>query len=94
MREKSHRSWQIQRVGENGVEATANDVAGVIRGEAFGDAFHWAFTLETRPGNPLANVRMSQWMYLMPDGKTMMNHTTITKAGIVVAQVSEVFRKL
>jgi hypothetical protein len=36
---------------------------------------------------------MSQWMYLQPDGKTMVNHSTIRKFGIVVAQVTEQFRK-
>jgi hypothetical protein len=36
---------------------------------------------------------MSQRMYLQPDGKTMVNHSTIRKFGIVVAQVTEQFRK-
>jgi len=32
-------------------------------------------------------------MYLQPDGKTMLNHTTISKAGLVVSQVTEQFVK-
>lgn len=32
-------------------------------------------------------------MYLQPDGRTMLNHTTIRKFGIVVAEVMEEFRK-
>lgn len=91
---KQHRSWRIRRLDAHHFEATANDVVGTIRGEAYGNAFHWSFTLALSPGNPLANVRMSQWMYLQPDGETMLNHTTIRKAGIVVAQVSEQFRRL
>ena len=88
-----HRSWRIRKLDAHRYEATANDVVGTVQGEAYGNAFHWSFTLALSPGNPLANVRMSQWMYLQPDGKTMVNHSTIRKLGIVVAQVTEQFRK-
>ena len=88
-----HRSWRIRKLDAHRYEATANDIIGTVRGEAYGNVFHWSFTLALSPGNPLANVRMSQWMYLEPDGKTMVNHSTITKFGIVVAQVTEQFRK-
>ena len=90
---KQHRTWEIRKVDTHSFVATANDVIGTIRGEAYGNAFHWQFPLALRPGNPLANVEMSQWMYLQPDGRTMINHTTIKKAGIVVGQVSEQFRR-
>jgi hypothetical protein len=88
-----HRSWRIRRLDAHHYSATANDMVGTARGEAYGNVFHWSFTLALSPGDPLANVRMSQWMYLEPDGKTMVNHTTISKFGIVVAQVTEQFRK-
>jgi hypothetical protein len=88
-----HRSWRIRKLDAHRYEATANDVVGSVQGEAYGNVFHWSFTLALSPGNPLANVRMSQWMYLEPDGKTMVNHSTIRKFGIVVAQVTEQFRK-
>lgn len=88
-----HRSWLIQKLDANHYQATANDIVGVARGEARGNVFHWSFTLALAPGNPLANVRMSQWMYLQPDGRTLLNHSTIRKFGIVVAQVTEQFRK-
>ncbi len=88
-----HRSWRIRKLDAHHYLATANDIIGTVRGEAYGNVFHWSFTLALSPGNPLANVRMSQWMYLQPDGRTMVNHSTITKFGIVVAQVTEQFRK-
>ncbi|MDQ6626240.1 MAG: DUF3833 domain-containing protein [Verrucomicrobiota bacterium] len=88
-----HRFWKIHRLDAHHYEATANDILGTARGEAYGNAFHWNFILALSPGNPLANVRMSQWMYLQPDGRTMVNHSTIAKLGIVVAQVTEQFRK-
>lgn len=88
-----HRSWRIRKLDAHRYEATANDIVGVVPGEAYGNVFHWSFTLALSPGNPLANVRMSQWMYLEPDGKTMVNHSTIRKFGIVAVQVTEQFRK-
>lgn len=91
--QRQHRSWRIRRVDQHRFEATANDVVGTIRGESYGNAFHWSFTLALSPGNPFGNVRMSQWMYLQPDGRTMINHTTIRKFGVVVAQVSEQFAR-
>lgn len=87
-----HRSWKIRKIDNHHYEATANDIVGTARGEAYGNTFHWSFTLALSPGNPLENVRMSQWMYLQPDGTTMLNHSTIRKFGIVVAQVTEQFR--
>jgi len=91
---RSHRTWAIRRIDAHRYEATANDIIGTARGTASGDTFHWKFTLATKPGNPLFNVVMSQWMYLQPDRRTMINHTTISKAGIVIAQVTEQFRKV
>ncbi len=88
-----HRSWRIRRLDAHRYSATANDVVGTAIGEASGNVFHWSFPLALSPGNPLATVRMTQWMYLQPDGRTLLNHTTITKLGLVVAQVTEQFRK-
>lgn len=90
---KQHRSWQLRRLDAHHFEGRANDVSGPIRGEAYGNVFHWSFILMLSPGNPLMNVRMSQWMYLQPDGRTMLNHSTITKWGVVVSQVTEQFSK-
>ena len=66
-------------------------MVGEAHGVAAGRAFHWTWTLALSPGNPLKNVTMDQWMYLM-EGGAMMNHTTIRKLGVTVAQVSEVFQ--
>ena len=88
-----HRSWRIRRLDAHHFEATANDMIGGARGLAYGNVFTWSFTLALSPGNPLANVQMTQWMYLQPDGRTLLNHSTIRKLGVVVAQVTETFRK-
>jgi hypothetical protein len=91
--ETSHRSWQLRQTGPHTYAGTANDIIGTATGEAHGNTFHWSFPLALSPGNPLTTIRMSQWMYLQPGGETMLNHTTISKAGMVVSQVTETFAK-
>ena len=90
-----HRDWHLRRVDRHPLAdefvATANDMVGQARGEAGGRAFHWSWVLALKPGNPLGNITMDQWMYL-EDGGAMLNHTTIRKFGVVVAQVSELFQ--
>ena len=90
---RQHRSWRIRRIDAHHYEATANDMVGSARGEAYGNAFRWSFRLALSPGNPFGNVGMTQWMYLQPGGETMINHTIIRKYGIIVAQVTEQFRR-
>lgn len=86
------REWRIHRVDQHRYEATANDVAGVAAGEAYGNAFHWVYTLKTKPGNPLFNVQMNHWMYLQADG-SMVNRVQVTKLGVKLQQITEYFRK-
>ncbi len=86
-----HRDWHLRRAGPGRFTATANDMIGTAAGQAAGRVFHWDWAWATSPGDPLKDVTMHQWMYLMPDG-TMMNRTVITKLGITIAQVSEQFR--
>ena len=84
------RTWQMRRAGPGRFEATANDMVGNAVGEASGRAFHWTWTLALSPGNPLKDVTMSQWWYLLEDG-SLMNRTTVSKLGITAAEVTEHF---
>jgi hypothetical protein len=86
----THRDWHLWRTGPHTVSASANDMVGEAHGTASGRVFHWTWVLALSPRNPLKNVLMDQWMYLYPGG-IMMNRTTISKIGIVLAEVSEQF---
>jgi hypothetical protein len=85
-----HREWHMRRTAQGEFQASANDMVGMAAGSARGRAFHWSWTLATKPGDALRDVTMDQWMYLM-DGGTMVNRTTIRKFGIVLAEVTEQF---
>jgi hypothetical protein len=88
----THRDWHLRRVSPGHFAATANDMAGTAQGIAAGRVFHWQWVWARKPGNPSLNVTMSQWMYAMPGG-TMMNRTTVSKLGVIVAEVSEQFSR-
>ena len=90
--QRQHRSWQLRRLDAHHYVATGSDIVGEARGVAYGNTFHWDFTAALSPGNPLTHLSMSQWMYLLPDGRTMINRDTISKAGLTVAQATEQFR--
>ncbi len=90
---KQQRHWRIRRLDIHRYEATANDVVGTGTGEAYGNAFHWEYTVALRPGNPLFNVRLKQWMYLQPDGRTVLNRGSVNKFGVEIAQVAESFQR-
>jgi hypothetical protein len=86
------RVWRIHRVDEHRYEAVAPDVIGPAPGYAFGNTFHWIYTLQLRPGF-MSRVRMEHWMYLLGDGETMLNRVVIRKFGVIVAQTTEYFQR-
>jgi hypothetical protein len=89
----SHRSWILHRVDAHHYTGTGTGIVGTARAEAYGNLFHLEFTLDLVPGNPLLHLKMEQWMYLLPDGRTMLNRASLSKAGVIVAQVTERFQK-
>ena len=90
---RQQRHWRIRRVDAHRFEATANDVVGTATGEAYGNAFRWEYTVALKPGNPLFNVHLKQWMYLQADGRSMVNRGLVRTFGVEVAQVTEFFRR-
>ncbi|MEO8378989.1 MAG: DUF3833 family protein [Acidobacteriota bacterium] len=87
------RLWRIRRIDEHRYEATSPDVPGVAPGEAYGNTFHWEYTLALTPHNVFTRVRMHHWMYLQADGTTMINRVIITKLGVVIAETTEHFHR-
>lgn len=80
------------RIGAHRYAASAADVIGSAIGEAWGNIFHWEYTLQLKPGNPLSRVHMKHWMYLTDDNP-LINRVVISKLGITVAQTTEYFHR-
>ena len=93
-KKKNHRSWKMHQIDAHHVEATASGVAGTAHGKLYGNYFTWTFTLKLSPHNPIKRVRMTQTMYLQPDGQTLIIRSVLRKFGIIVAQITEEFKKV
>lgn len=76
------RTWLMRPTGPHAYRATLTDASGEVTGEAYGALFHLHY-----PYKSLA--RMEQWLYLQPDGRTVLNEATVTVAGVVIARLSE-----
>ena len=90
---KNHRSWQLHQIDEHHVDATANDIDGIAHGLLYGNNFSWTFRLKLPQRKFIRHLRMSQNMYLMPDGKSMIIRSVLRKFGITVVQITEEFQK-
>lgn len=93
MKRPERRIWRIRRVDEHHYMAQTKNVIGVARGESWGNTLRLDYVLALNPTNPLTRVRMTHWMTLQPDGKTMLNVVTVRKLGIVLARITEVFQQ-
>jgi len=87
------RTWRIRRLDEHNYEARSENVIGVAHGEAWGNTLRLDYVLALNPANPLTHVRMTHWMSLQPDGRTMLNSVTVSKLGVVIAHITEVFHQ-
>jgi len=77
------RTWFMQRAPGDGVTATLSDARGAVTGTVRGSLFHLRYLMR----HPA--VYMEQWMYLLPDGRTVTNHAQVTILGVPWARVQE-----
>jgi Protein of unknown function (DUF3833) len=78
------RTWVMHRLDEHHYTATLTDAAGPVLGEAYGDVFHLQYPMSRPFGG-----QMEQWLYLQPDGRTVLNEATVSFLGFTVAHLSE-----
>ena len=80
----TERTWVLHRTGDHNYTATLTDASGPVTGEAYGDLFHLQYPMRSPVGG-----EMEQWLYLQPDGRTVVNEATVSVLGITVAHLSE-----
>ena len=78
------RTWILRRVDADHYAGTLTDASGPVEAQAYGNLFHLTYPMNSPLGG-----RMEQWLYLQPDGRTVLNEATIRVFGFVVAHVSE-----
>ena len=82
------RTWSIRTLAAHRYEASLTDAAGPVQGSAYDNLLHFTYALKGKPG-----VSVEQWLYLQPDGVTVLNEDTIRAFGVVVYRLSEVITR-
>ena len=77
------RTWQIHRLDASRFSAKLSDAAGPVSAETNGNVFHLRYLLHWPA------IYMEQWLYLQPDGRTVLNIGKVKIFGIVLAHLSE-----
>lgn len=89
----TRRNFKLKIIDAHHVDATGSDVAGIAHGALYGNYFTWSFRMRIADNGLVRHVNMTQCMYLMPDGKTLIIRSIIRKFGIVVKEITEQFHK-
>ena len=77
------RTWRLERTGPNTYRARLSDAAGGVSAESSGNTFHLKYLLRQ------PRVMMEQWLYLQPDGRTVLNRATVSVLGVPWARLAE-----
>ena len=90
--ELDRRVWIIRKTGKNTYEGMADDIIGIAKGEAYGNALNWQYDINLKMGDSRLRVRFNDWMYLQPSG-VLLNRAHVTKLGVEIGTVTLVFSK-
>lgn len=90
--ERDRRVWRITKTGPNTYEGRADDVIGVARGEALGNALNWRYDMDLKVGDGTLRVHFNDWMFLQPSG-VLLNRARVSKFGISIGEVTLAFMK-
>ena len=77
------RTWRLERTSPSTYHATLSDAAGDVSAESSGNTFHLRYLLRQ------PRVMMEQWLYLQPDGHTVLNRATVSVLGVPWARLAE-----
>lgn len=87
------RVWTITQRDAHHYTGTADDVVGTAKGEAYGNALNWRYTLALPVDDKVYRVKFDDWMFLMDD-EVMLNRAAMSKWGFHLGEVILMFRKL
>jgi hypothetical protein len=83
--EERQREWTLEPRGEGRYTGTLTDSGGEVTARAEGNALRLSYPID---GLPLG--RMEQFLYLEPDGRTVVNFGTVRVANVTVRRLHEV----
>ena len=78
------RTWIMHRTDDHHFTASLTGADGPVTGENYGNLVHLTYAM-VKP----RFAQMEQWLYLQPDGVTVVNEATVSFLGITAARLSE-----
>lgn len=90
--ELSRRIWTIDPHHALTYSGRADDVIGVARGRAAGNALNWNYVLDLEVDGSSWNVAFDDWMFLQPDD-VLINRATMKKFGFRLGDITIAFIK-
>jgi hypothetical protein len=91
--ERSQRVWTITRHDEHNFTGRAGDVVGEARGERYGNALNWRYTLALEVDGSTWNVQFDDWMFQHEDG-VLINRAEMSKFGFRLGEVTLFFQRV
>lgn len=82
------RKWVLRRSDSTHYAATLSDAKGEVTAETNGTQFHLRYLIRS------PEVFMEQWLYLQPDGRTVLNQAEVTVLGVPWAHLSETITRV
>ena len=86
------RQWKINKIDEHNYEGTAGDVVGKAKGYSYGPAFKFEYVLLVPVKGKEIKITFDDWIFKQ-DEKVAINRATMTKFGIKVAELTDMFVK-
>ena len=86
------RVWTIERM-DQGFVGSATDIPGPARGQSFGNALNWQYSMQLPYGDGTIGVRFDDWFWALDDQR-MINRSYIKKFGLTVAEVTLYMERL
>lgn len=83
----SRRTWDLHRVAPGQWRGTLSDGSGPVTLVSAGNTLRIRFRTS-------GGLRVDQWLYLRPDGRTALNRMKITRLGARFASIDETIRHL
>ncbi len=90
--EIDQRIWRIRKIDDHNYEGQADDVVGVAKGRAYGNALNWQYRMLLKVGDSEWNVGFDDWMFLQEDG-VLINRASVSKLGFEIGRVTLFFKK-
>jgi len=90
--ETQRRVWTIERVDDHHYRGRADDVVGVARGTAYGNALNWRYDLLLQVNRKTWRVHFNDWMFLQ-DERVLINRAKVSKYGLTLGEVTLFFLK-